>query len=155
VLSHPCHLSSFFTILLSPAKHLFAFVPPSCSDMTQHYLCLHSIRTQPSTRESCITSPPFPLFSLVDLLCLTLLFSTFFASIYFSPPRCLLHAILCTTAFLIPIPYSLSSSLSPPSFISTSSDDHDLFPYRVNPSSNDTFFDPLLIILSPGSNRPL
>lgn len=47
--------------------------------MTQYYLCLHSIRTQPSTPESCITYPSCSLLPSRRLIVFyLLLFSTFF-----------------------------------------------------------------------------
>ena len=73
--------------------------------MTQHYLCLHSIRTQPSTRESCITSPPFPLFLprrlVVSYLVIFHVFrSNLFFTISLSSARNLVYHDL-------PYPYSL------------------------------------------------
>lgn len=99
-------------ILLTPSyspylrhEHLFCLCSPSCPDMAQPYLCLHSIRTQPSTRESCITHPPVRFFSLSSTCCVPHLVipHLFFPTpIYFSPFCCLQHVILCTTTFFIP-----------------------------------------------------
>lgn len=108
------------SIYYSPSLHLFCLRSLPCLeiDMTQHYPCLHSIRTQP-TREPCITYPLFrpsfsrrlccvlplvvphvrcpnlssavSLFSTRDLVCRRLLFTFTLPSILYSLPcsRCL------------------------------------------------------------------
>lgn len=97
--------------------------------MTQHYLCFHSIRTQPFIREPCITY----LFSLSSTCCvLPLVISRVFRF------RLLFATLLSSTRNLVyhrlPYPFTLSSipSLLPVSSISIySATGHELFPYCV------------------------
>jgi len=82
-------------------KHPFHLCSPTCPDTTQHYLCFHSIRTQPFTRESCITYPVFTPLSRRLVVFYVLLFHS---NLFFHPSYHLQRAILCTLS-LYPILY--------------------------------------------------
>ena len=121
--------------------------------MTQHYLCFHSTRTQPFTRESCITHPSCslpPSRRLVVFYLLLFHFNLF-----------LRHLTVPSTQFRVLPPslsrysYPLSSSLMPAPSISTyTTTAHELFPYCGYLSPFNDSFSSTLSRSSVGQRHP-
>ena len=91
---------------ISGTKHLSCLCSPSCSDLTQHHLCLHSQYPHPAVHtRTMYYLTPLPFRSLVDLLCFSSCYSPIFlTSFYFSSSYC--HNFVY---YRLPYSFTLSS----------------------------------------------